>query len=79
MVATMDPDQIEEMSAAHLAEALYTVGADYIGAGTRGFGDIDAVDTLVFARLGANIEAPDSLTEVMDSEGAARLFGSMFN
>ena len=27
----------------------------------------------------APIEAPASLTEMMDSEGAASLFGSMFN
>jgi len=76
MVASMGADEIEGMSDEHLAEALETVGADYIGSGSSGFADIDAVDTFMSE---ANVEAPDSLTEVMDSEGAASLFGSMFN
>ena len=40
-------DEIEGMSDEHLAEALETVGADYIGSGSSGFADIDAVDTFM--------------------------------
>jgi len=75
MVASMGADEIEGMSDDHLAEALETVGADYIGSGSSGFAEIATVETFV----AYNLEAPDSLTEVMDSEGAASLFGSMFN
>ena len=32
-----------------------------------------------FTIVETGIEAPASLTEMMDSEGAANLFGSMFN
>ena len=37
------------------------------------------VAALSFTIVEAGIEAPASLTEMMDSEGAASLFGSMFN
>ena len=75
MVASMDSDQVQEMSPEHLAEALETVGADYMGSGASGFDEVDAIS---FSIVEAGIEAPSSLTEMMDSEGAADLFGSMF-
>ena len=75
MVASMDSDQVQEMSPEHLAEALDTVGADYMGSGTSGFDEVEATETFMSE---ASVEAPESLTEMMDSEGAADLFGSMF-
>ena len=75
MVASMDSDQVQEMSPEHLAEALDTVGADYMGSGASGFDEVEAIS---FSIVEAGIEAPDSLTEMMDSEGAADLFDSMF-
>ena len=76
MVASMDSDQVQEMSSEHLAEALDTVGADYMGSGASGFDEVEAAETFMSE---APVEAPASLTEMMDSEGAASLFSSMFN
>jgi hypothetical protein len=76
MVASMDSDQVQEMSPEHLGEALDTLGADYMGSGASGF---DEIEVISFTIVQAGIEAPASLTEMMDSEGAANLFGSMFN
>ena len=75
MVASMDSDQVQEMSPEHLAEALDTVGADYMGSGTSGFDEVEAAETFMSEAV---VEAPESLTDMMDSEGAADLFGSMF-
>jgi len=75
-VASMGLDELEGMNADHLAVAFDSVGSDYMGSGISGFSDIDAVDTFM---LEASLEGPDSLAGVMDSEGAASLFGSMFN
>ena len=76
MVASMDSDQVQEMSPEHLAEALDTVGADYMGSGASGFDEVEASEKFMSE---APVEAPASLTEMMDSERAASLFSSMFN
>jgi hypothetical protein len=76
MVASMDSDQVQEMSTEHLSEALHTVGADYMGSGANGFDEVEATETFISE---APVEAPASLTEMMESEGAASLFGSMFD
>ena len=68
MVASMDSDQVQDMSPEHLAEALDTVGADYMGSGASGFDEVESAETFMSE---APIEAPASLTEMMDSEGAA--------
>jgi hypothetical protein len=46
-----------------------------MGSGTSGFDEVEATETFMSE---ASVEAPESLTEMMDSEGAADLFGSMF-
>jgi hypothetical protein len=55
---------------------LDTLGADYMGSGASGFDEIEVISSTI---VEAGIEAPASLTEMMGSEGAASLFGSMFN
>ena len=47
-----------------------------MGSGASGFDEVESAETFMSE---APIEAPASLTEMMDSEGAASLFGSMFN
>jgi hypothetical protein len=76
IVASMDSDQVQEMSPEHLGEALDTLGADYMGSGASGFDEIEVISSTI---VEAGIEAPASLTDMMDSEGAASMFGSMFN
>ena len=75
MVASMDSEQLGDMSTEHIAEALDTVGADYMGSGASGFDEVEATETFMSE---AAVEAPDALTEMMDTEGAASFFGSMF-
>ena len=74
MVASMDQEQVQDMSPEHIAEALDTVGADYMGSGASGFDEVEATETFMSE---AEIQAPAALTE-MESEGAA-LFAVMFN
>ena len=64
------------MSLEHLGTALDTLGADYMGSGATGFDEIEAISSTI---VEAGIETPASLTEMMDSDGAASLVGSMFN
>ena len=64
------------MGSEHLAEALETVGADYMGSGASGFDEVETTETFLSE---SQIEAPASLTDMMDSEGAANLFLSLIH
>ena len=75
MMAAMDSEQLGGMSDEHMAEALDTTGADYMGAGAANFDEIEATATFLSE---APVETPESFAEMMQAEGAASFFSGMF-
>ena len=68
-----DAEQLGEMSADHISEAMETMGADLMGEGAVDFTEIESSTTFLDE---APVETPSALSDMMQAEGASSFFGS---